>query len=280
MSLIDQLISIKKTSSSDDILTMMDEFILYGRLSRSSALGNINESPVLQKRLPLIYKAVQENIYELSLFFMSATIMQHLTGEIPDHILNHMSIVSDIVRQRLTIAQASTMSVEYHELSQYSHALYEEYVVAVYTNDIGPVTNILIITHHNKMYNIFQGHYTAPTEDELEVVQNDIVTSVNLEPLVRDINGAILSLETYSAQGNNGYFFASYIKDGISKYLMLPDNNTLWLSTVRQLDDVDDSNLEIVPLDVSESSRLMMTRHDPGKFIDALALILSRWEGD
>lgn len=279
MSLIDQLISIKKATSGNDILAMMDEFILYERLSRSSALGDLETSPVLQKRLPLIHKAISDNIYELSLFIMAGNIINHLTGETPEHINEHMMKVPELTKKRLQLAQENTLSVRYYDLTDYHHALYEDQVVAVYTNVIEPTTSVIIITYTNNAYNIFQGSF-YDLDNEVDKETKEEKVFVVLEDYIFSTQTHSISIETYSAQGNNGYPFGTYDNKESIRYLMLPDDFTLWILPSQHLTKVKPDEITKIPLTVEEVNRLTMSKHTTERFAMAISAILTRWENE
>ena len=275
-SIIDQLIHIKELSSSSDIITMMDEFVLYGRLSRSTALGNISDSPVLQKRLPLITKAVQGAIYELSLLVVASDIIQHLTGSIPDHIQAHLDDIPERTRRQLVAAQNGTLRVHYEVITAYHHESQENDVIAVYTNKQDTHTSVLIITHNMDRYTIYQGRFDNEDGDDAP----DTIEAIDpTKTYIHKSETHEIHLDTYSNQGNNGYFFAQLHMDGLICHMMIPTPKTLWLSAsphIKQL--LDPQGLIEIQLNQAEINTLNMSKHSVEAFTTTLSKIISRWE--
>lgn len=270
MSIIDQIISIKKAASSQDLLTMIDEFILYGRLSRSSALGTLGDSPVLEKRLPLLTNVANGDMYATSLYLIACDIMIHLLGALPEHLHGLAGEMSAKQKQRLTIAQENTAKVNYLELFQYQTELHAEHVVAVYEHQYPEHTSIIIITHAHKTYDVFQGVYT-PSEDE----ESDEI-DIRPKPIVVTKNNMVFTMDGYSTQGNNAYYFATVTLGEAVRHLMLLDEDTLVVSANKQgFTTPDKLPIKLLP---EEKNKMAMVIHSPEDFAHAILDIIIRWE--
>lgn len=267
MSIIDQLIQIKKSSDSDDIVNMLDDFTLYGRLSKIPALSDISKSAALKKQLPLLSKAVEGDIYCLSLYMIAANIVGYLGYEIPETITTHINNTPDSLKQKLMIAQENTIRVDYQSLDMYQHNSMRENVTAIYINKLDDETHIVIITRSGKSQRIFQGSYVESDESE----SNEALAKKHqkAKSLIYEDDELHIKIENYSLQGNNAYFFA-HVKLNRTEYKMMMDSkNNLILKNAKGRGEDFTIQLDIVSL-----NRINMAKSEPQQFIDTLAHII------
>lgn len=268
MSIIDQLIQIKKSSDSDDIVNMLDDFTLYGRLSKIPALSDISKSDALKKQLPLLSKAVSGDIYCLSLYMIAANIVAYLGYEIPETITTHINNTPDSLKQKLIIAQENTIRVDYQSLDMYQHNSMRDNITAIYINQLEDENRIVIITRTGKSQRIFQGSYVK--NDSLGTGSTDANKHQRAKSLIYEDDDLYIKINNYSLQGNNAYLFAQVKLDRIMYHMMMDDKKGLLFK------DVKGRGKDFtIQLNIASLNRINMAKADPQEFIDTLAQIIN-----
>lgn len=268
MSIIDQLIQIKKASDSNDIVNMLDDFTLYSRLSKIPALSDISKSDILKKKLPLLSKAVEGDIYCLSLYMVAANIANHLGYEIPETISSHIDSIPDSLKQKLIIAQENTIRVDYQSLDMYQHQSMRDNITAIYTNQLEEETRIAIIVRFGKAQSIFQGSYIAQNKSDSgeKTKKHQKAKSLSYED-----DNLHIKINNYSIQGNNAYFFARVKIDQEEYEMMMDDHLGLVFSNIKNADK--DFTIK---LDVASLNQINIAKSKPQDFIDTLAQIINK----
>lgn len=265
MSIIDQLIQIKKSADNSDIVAMLDEFSVYSKLSKIPALSDISKSDALQKQLPLLSKAIDGDIYCLSLYMIASDITTHLGYDIPENITAYINNVPEKLKKRLIVAQENTIKVDYQGLDTYQHELMQDYVVAVYTHEHEEETRIAIIVRWDKGQRVFQGSYVPSGENE----QTSGQKQQKAKTLTHTEGDVTVRVKNYSVQGNNAYFFAS-VDIGQETYsMMIDDRKGLIFHHSRH----KSSNF-ILPLSKIQENQIGMAKSRPVEFIETLASII------
>lgn len=276
MSVIDQLISIKKSSSNQDIISMIDEFITHEKLSRASSLGTIKDSPVLQKRLPMMYKAMSGDMYTTSLYILASNILTHLNVDIPEALKEYLNTLTPKKRQQLQIAQEHTLSIQYESLQAYNHLLDADHIVAIYTNEIvdSDRKSIVIVVHRERQYTIYQGTYAEGSSSE------ETEDYVKLEPYTFNGSDYQLIINSYSLQGNNSYFFAKLVYKHTTYHIMMPDTHQIILSKQGILGENEDlRDLTFWDLSNSEVNAITFNQNKIDTFAETLSNIINVRKG-
>ena len=272
MSLIDSLITVKKQSNSDDVLVIIEELIGYERLARNARFQNITESPVIQKKLPRIWKAFHGDMYEQSLLILAFHIIIYLTDE--SHVLHNqlLDYLDKRSQKQLSIVSATLLDVEYKDLRSYDDRLMNKNIVAIYENAYIDYQRIIILTKdEHEHYTLYQGSY-YPVEEKQRKFINEIGEFVYQQ------GDSTITIETYSVQGNNGYPFAHVLHQNIQYTLMMPEQNNLWVYSQPYQENgmISDEGLisqqipYIIPLDRYITNTLMLVKHDIVQFAEIL----------
>lgn len=224
MSALDTLIKVKKSATTDDLLRFLDELILYEKLAKAETFRDLKTSAVAQKKLPLLSGIYTGDIYSLAICEIVCNIISHLDETIPEIIQEPVVDLSPKELRRLEILRKSVITSVYYSLNEYNHDIMKDHVVAVFTGDKGKQKQqaaILIVVKDQNMYQIFQGFYTMDKETDSD--------SYRIEPYIYRDHDMILSITTYSMQGNNAYAFGE-LTTGSGQYsVMMPTCDTLWL---------------------------------------------------
>lgn len=280
MSLIDQLIQMKKSEKENDIIKMIDEFTLYNKLSSVKALGGIEDSPAMQKKLPYMTKFIEGNFYQLSLAITAIHILTHLEYNLPPTIQEKIENIPERTKKQLTLVSKSSVQPTFQELMQYDHKTESDFVVGVYTKEVNNETKIIIITNPSgNRYVIYQGDYIETEDKELRARNK---STLKHKDYLTKLNKGTLSIGNYSMAGNNHYPFAEYNREGIIYYLSIPNQDIIRLSTRPSLawspDKKENTKTECIHLTHEEKNRMGLSRQNIDKFADVVADIINRWE--
>lgn len=232
MSVIENLIQIKKQSTNDDIVKMMDEVADYEKLSRSELFRDLTTSKVAQKKLPLLAKAYAGDLYALSLSTLAGHIIAHLEDRIPDVLEKPMETLSEQDMKRMELMNKSLIPVFYRGLLEYDDSM-EDQVVAVYSSEHPNGSAALMIIVRDKdivwgedTYNVYQGYYHPGKKEEQQHGSHQQLNVYDFEE-----EGDHFSFTTYSLLGNNRYPFGEIrLADG-RRYPVSMDYQGLYLET-------------------------------------------------
>lgn len=277
MTLIDQLIQMKKSEKENDIIKMLDEFTLYERLSSVKALGTLEESKALQKRLPNMTKFIEGDFYQLSLAIIATNILTYLEYEPPQIIEDKLNNIKERTKRQLELAGGSSVRTHYKDLIEYNHNLEKDNVEAIYTIEQEDIIKIIIITKGiNKHYNIYQGEYQETENTKTTIKEKPIVTDH-----INELENGKLIINNYSLAGNNHYPFAKYKTNKKTYYISMPSQNVIRLSNTKSLIQTNkDNKTHYINLTREEAGQMGLSRQNINEFSDVIASIIYRWEDE
>lgn len=223
MSVLDDLIQIKKMSQKDDLIKILEEVDTYEKLSADKALRDLSTSEITRKKCPLLAGMADGNAYEQILGDLAANVYLQVEGRIPE-ILRHGEEMKEKQKRQLSILQSSVVEVEYSDLSLYVHASMKDQVVAVFTSKCPHTSSAIavIIVKTDFSYIMYHGIY------ETDITESDAKVGA-LSPVQIKGKKGILTLYTYSMLGNNAYPFAQYADEKGAYQVMLSLDGVLYL---------------------------------------------------
>lgn len=250
MSAIENLIQIKKQSKNDDIVKMMDEVADYEKLSRSELFRDLTTSKVAQKKLPLLARAYQGDLYALSLSTLAGHIIAHLEDRIPEVLEKPMETLSDRDLKRMELMNKSLIPVFYRSLLEYEEGMGDQ-VVAVYSSDRpnGSVA-LMIIVRDQETYQVYQGYYRPGKKDIQKYGNQQKIKTYDVEE-----DGDYFSFATYSLLGNNRYPFGQVLLSNGKRYNVSMDYQALYLGT--------EEEIVTIPLRMEQRNTLNLCKTDP-----------------
>ena len=208
MDLIGQLIQAKKTQTSFPLNDYLKELVKYDKLSRSDKFKHINESPVLQKQLPLCWSAFNGDAQSYFILNEASTIMQTVADHPLDiftdlaqtysaHKRRQMEIVGNAMHHRFNYFMLSQLpsTFDFNQgiyLTENGNNENEIRIAVIWTRTVDGVG----VTH------VYSGSIDlsdAPEDDNSQLV---------IEPYVKKQDNDFVRIQTYSVQGNNDYAFA------------------------------------------------------------------------
>lgn len=250
MSAIENLIQIKKQSKNDDIVKMMDEVADYEKLSRSELFRDLTTSKVAQKKLPLLARAYQGDLYALSLSTLAGHIIAHLEDRIPEVLEKPMETLSDRDLKRMELMNKSLIPVFYRSLLEYEEGMGGR-VVAVYSSDRpNDSVALMIIVRDQETYQVYQGYYRPGKKDIQKYGSQQKLKRYEFEE-----KGDHLSFTTYSLLGNNRYPFGQAFLSNRKRYNVSMDYQALYL-------EARDEEIEI-PVRMEQRNTLNLCKTDP-----------------
>ena len=223
MSVLDDLIQIKKMSQKDDLIKILEEVDTYEKLSADKSLRDLSTSEITRKKCPLLASMADGNAYERILGDLAANVYLQVEEQIPE-VLRHGEEMKEKQKRQLDVLQSSVVDVEYRDLSLYVHASMKDQVVAVFTFKYphAPSAVAVIIVKTDSGYSMYHGTY------ETDVKESD-VKSEALSPVQIKGRKGVLTLYTYSMLGNNAYPFARYTDEKGIYQVMLSLDGILYL---------------------------------------------------
>lgn len=282
--MIEQLIKMKKQEQKNDVIRMIDEFILYEKLSGIKALGDIKDSVALQKKLPLLANLLKGDFYSLSLAIIVRDILEQLDYELPSAIYEYLVDIPERTMKQLHLAGESSVDVTFANIIEYRHKNDKDKVVGVFTNAqedyIDSHRIVIIVQQPHKKYIIYQGSYedTGDEEEDIENIVSDI------EPYTIELDKGELEIKAYSIQGNNSHPFATYRTRDEKFHISMPSNRHIQLSKdFRSVWDPIKKKIAVDPIDVEltieEINQLGMFRQNVRDSTKMLGRVINRWEG-
>lgn len=270
MSIIDQLIQMKKQTKNEDILHVMDELSKYEKLSKLPAFQDIQHQTAIQKKIPFLWKAMQQDVYAQALLLMAGHMCSHLTGQTPPFIATILADMTDTHQRRLELMQQSAITISYCDLSEYNNEIMADTVVATYSEKRKHDMAILIITYQTSEYIVFQGYY-----NDKEIIHN--VNEIPYYTCHRD--NCEIRIQTYSLQGNNAYPFGHIYLRGDTFNICMPDSEHIHLQPQQQQPDGDYVDSDIYPcisisLTQAEQNKIVMSLPHIEDFASAILDII------
>lgn len=204
MDLIGELIKNKRADEPLPIKEMLTELINYEKLSRNDKFKHLSDNPLLQKKLPLCWKAFEGDTRMYWLLNELSTIMQTISER-------DLDIFADVSahytakqhRQIAIVGNSMQYRFRYYTLDHLTANF--DYDDAIYlTDDRGENTvYTAIIQVVNSNINVYIGAIISNDSDNID---DDIGS---LEPFSHTVDERTITIPTYSVQGNNDYPFAS-----------------------------------------------------------------------
>lgn len=218
MDLIKQLIQSKKKESQLSLQDLIQELIKYDKLSKSDKFKHITESPILQKQMPIVWSAFNNNQEAFYLLLESASIIQELLDYrfvLYDDIDNHYTKKEKT--QLKIIGNVKKHEFIYHSLISLPKDMkYEECFFI--TEDCDTKIKIAVINEQKHETNIYQG----------TILKNEIVMedTIDIKPFIFTKDEYQIEIKTYSIQGNNDYEYAVLNNGKQIIHVSMPNNDT------------------------------------------------------
>ena len=222
MNQIDMLIKMKKSQNTDDLLTMFDEIVKYEKLAKTPAFVDIKASAPVQKKLPLLTKVVNNDLYSLALLQIAFHVITHVGGELPGILPTVLEEVSTRNAQRIQILEQTVIKINYRDLNRYEESLKDLVLLTLVDNERKKDRSIAIITSEDGGYVVYQGVLHMKEEEE-----HTTISSLSCHYKKND--NILLQMYHYSVLGNNAYRFATAIFGDITYDIMMPYHNMIWL---------------------------------------------------
>lgn len=253
MPAIDMLIKIKKQANTDDLIILMDEVVLYEKLSKVEAFRDLKTSKTAAKKLPLLSAAHKGDIYCMTMLELVREIITYMTGTAPPiTIVQEKTELTAREEKMKKVMERSIVQVRYHNLEEYRHDTMKDFVVAVFSETVDTKKSILIVVRKDNYYNIYQGHYSE-REDE--------VGAVTEKPYVYIDDPYVLSIKTYSILGNNAYPFAVFNSPSGTYSVMFPRHDEIWLTS----EDGQQTSIYLSEEEITEIGMKKVTVHSFAK---------------
>lgn len=257
-SILDDLIRIKSSKQEDDLLKLLDEIPVYEKLSADEKLKDLRHSEITRKKCPMLAGFIDGNMYERTLADLAANVYLQIEGAIPA-ILQTVAIKTLKQQKQMEVLQSGIAQVEYRELTEYDHEEMKDMVAAVFTKKQQDVTIAVVIVRAPNGYTMYHGTYsTGKAGGEAK--------SIYVPLAVKGEHG-ILTMESYSVLGNNGYTFAIYRNSQSVYDVMIGPSNELYL--------MQGGNAVITyPIPWEEVNALHMAKKDPQAFAELVTSII------
>lgn len=266
MSIIDQLIKVKKKTKNEDILDVLDELTKYEKLSKLISFENKSQHASIQKKLPFLWKASQHDIYAQTLLTTAGHICAHLTGETPEIVDVLLGDLEGAYQRRLELMQTNSTHIAYRELIEYDHDEMADNIIGIYSEKREENTSIIIIVEQDSGYIIFQGYYT---EQDTQYKSNEIPYYEKTK------NNHKISIQTYSLQGNNTYPFAQLYFDNKSFTICIPDNQHI---KIDEISTESENTSNVITLTQEQQNKIALSLTHIETFADTLLDIICQEE--
>lgn len=221
MDLIRQLIAVKSNDYSETLKDLISEIILYEKLSKSPKFQHIQESVLLQKKLPNIWKAFQGDPYYGGQFGVAIHMMMHLMNDTPLIYTDYQQSRTKKEMQQADIFGKLGRKFNYSPLSQYNPMQPIEFGISHTTGDDIAMSIVVKPSEHEQNYVIYQGTIPNITDDE-----SDNLSTYVIPKYVHVADSCEIKITTYSLQGNNNYPFGELQTDGQTWIVSMPNQRT------------------------------------------------------
>lgn len=199
MDLIKQLIAVKKTNNKSEIFEkIIDEFLIYEKLSKSPKFQNIYESEVTQKRIPTIWSALNGDNTKWWIFTNVLSIVTELRASEYDVFRDlDQNLTTKQKKQQEILGKVNNLDFQYRDLSSLPslELLENENISKFYLTEKQRI--VIITIDENK---VIAYHGLIPETTEV-VKEQDF----EVKPFVYEEKGHTISIESISTQGNNDY---------------------------------------------------------------------------
>ena len=203
MDLIGELIKNKKVDEPLPIKEMLTELINYEKLSRNDRFKHLSDNPLLQKKLPLCWKAFEGDTRMYWLLNELSTIMQTISERDLDIFTDVSAHYTKKQHKQIAIVGNSMQyRFRYYTLNHLTTDF--DYDNAIYLTDERGENEVhtAIIQIVNSNINVYIGVIVSDDSDNIDI---DIGS---LEPFSHTVDERTITIPTYSVQGNNDYPFA------------------------------------------------------------------------
>lgn len=221
MSVLNDLIRIKTSIGEDDIIKMLDEILIYEKLSVNENFRDLKSSEIARSKCPLLAGFVDENPYERILGDLVANIYLQIEGYIPDILTTWVVDRTPKEQKQFEILQAGIAHVEYNDLAEYDHEEMKDHVVAVFTEENQGTIMAAVIVRSHDGYEMYHGSYIVDEENQ--------IMAKTIDPVIVKGHKGVLVMEIYSMLGNNAYPFATYSNKENTYFVMISLDGTLFL---------------------------------------------------
>lgn len=221
MGVLDNLIRVKASAKEDDLLKMLDEVLIYEKLSADEKLRDLKNSEVTRKKCPLLAAFVDGDMYAAILADLVANVYLQIENRIPQ-VLATVSERSSKQQKQMEILQHGITHVGYMGLTDYDHEMMKGHLSAVFTAQVQDIITAAIIVKGIDGYVMYHGTY--------QVKENAPDSYITHKPVLMKGTHGILTLNNYSVLGNNGYPFGYYTDWNGSRYdVMLGPDRVMYL---------------------------------------------------
>lgn len=220
MSILDDLLKVKKSAKENDLINFIDEVPVYEKLSVNDKFKDLKSSEVARNKCPMLAAFTDGKAYETILADLVANIYMHMEGRIPE-VLRSVAERTPKQQKQFEILQSGIAHVSYYDLTQYDHEIMSESVAAVFTKEDKGVVTTAIIVRSTDGYEMYHGIYT---------VGGDVKNVISrLEPIIIQGQRGVFTMGTYSMLGNNAYQFGTYNTGQVSYGVMISLEEELFL---------------------------------------------------
>lgn len=253
MGVLDDLIKIKTAKQEDDLLKLLDEIIIYDKLSANPELADLKKSEITRKKCPLLAGYKDGKLYETLLADLAANVYLQIENQIPDILLGTLELSTRQEKQKEVLKKGIT-HINYRTITEYDHEEMGSLVVAVFTKKENTSNTVAIITKTSDGYVMYHGSYIKDI--------TDAVAALKSEPIIVSGESGIFAMESYSVLGNNGYRFGTYTGKNGKYDVMLGTDYELYL--------MDKGQAFVYQLPPNKKNKIYMSKRDAQLFAEAV----------
>ena len=261
MGALESLIQIKRMAKSDDVVQLLDEVATYEKLAKVEAFRDLKTSEAARKKLPILAKAYDSDLYAVMLSDIASNILRHLEDEVPAVLEGLELVMNEKDVKRLEMMRSAIAQVTYRHVREYDHETMKGDIVAVFESSVELTNKVIILVKTNGKYTVYQGSYSEEEKKKAE--------RKKAEPYVMERDGTRLSVMTYSIMGNNAYPFAVYEGEGGAFDVKMPDEGTISLASKTS----NEARVHYMTKD--EKNELTMAKSSVDKFANTLLEIIN-----
>lgn len=227
MNSIELLIKMKKEQGSDDLIQIFDELVKYEKLAKTPAFADIKKNQAVQKKLPLLTRVVNNDLYALSLLHIANYVLIEMGEELPGMLPQVFAEITDRSARKLRIIEHSIVKVSYEDLYEFNDNMKDTVLLTFVDNERKKNRSVSIITKQDDEYVVYQGRIQVESQSKAEV------KTITLPVFEGTSDKIVVSINTMSILGNNAYPFGtvSTMKED-KEYiysLLMPSHDKLWL---------------------------------------------------
>ena len=259
--LLDTLIEIKKTQLTSryiqDILkNIVEEITIYQKLSKAPRFKSIVDSPVLQKKLPLVWKAFQGDLTTGFFFLTAIDIVNFLLDDVLQISIDYKNNLSKNESLLANTLMNSEINIQYEELDNFNHNDVTQNKIEVISTLTQPIANnseliknnmrLLLVTKilEDKDFNRSSNQTDVPKLIIYQglinrtILENAVIEKTDTANSDTKTEKLTFLLNSYSVQGNNDYAFGTVTYNEIIYELSQPTTTQFRLH-----DTVNDTDL-------------------------------------